>query len=356
MIDTVKLLTPISKEVFNFIYNLGDRFIKTQQNNIVFDRCSLNIPSYSTSLHISVDDVTYSQPFLVVEGSPHKIFKNQNAYDGFYDLKEILHLIVDFINTNTNLSLPFDVNSWFVSKIDITRCFDLGDNQKVCSYINSLSFCSYPRRKNMFFENESVYFSGTTNTLKIYNKFLECKKNDLAKLRKIDSFDLDSHLRKISGYVRFECSIKPKTLKKIFGKKSANNSFKYVSEINLFKGVFIDLPCVSDINYNRLEEYWQCEFSRLLKISSTSKDVLNFNTNTEVFNQLIKSYGGITANRLYAFYLALKADGYNSLSKKYSKTTFYRYINQLKTANINLSSRCNSIASNFNVFSFREVF
>lgn len=356
LIDTVKLLTPISKEVFDIISGLGDRFIKTQQNNIVFDKCSVNIPSYSTSLHISVDDVTYLQPFLVVEGSPHKIFKKQNAYDGFYNLTEILHLIVDFINKNTSLNLPIDENLWFVAKVDITRCFDLGDNQKVCNYINSLSFCSYPRRKNMFFQDESVYFSGTTNTLKIYNKFLECKKNDLSKLRKLDFFDLDSHLKKISGYVRFECSIKPKTLKKIFSKKNTNIPKGIVSNLNLLKGVSFELPCVSDVNYTILEEYWQCEFSRLLKISSTSKDVLSFNTNTEVFNQLINIYGGITANRLYSFYLVLKSDGYSALKRKYSSSTFYRYINQLKSANINLANRCNFNASNFNIFSFREVF
>lgn len=356
MIDTVKFLTPITKEVFDVISTLGDRFIKTQQNNIVFDRCSVNIPSYSTSLHISVDDITYFQPFLVVEGSPHKIFKKQNAYDGFYNLTEILHLVVDFINKNTSLDLPFDESLWFVGKVDITRCFDLEDNQKVCNYINSLSFCSYPRRKNMFFEDESVYFSGTTNTLKIYNKFLECKKNDLSKLKKLDFFDLDSHLKKISGYVRFECSIKSKTLKKIFGKKSANNLLKNVSDDNLLKGVFIELPCVSDINYTKLEEYWQREFSRLLKISSTSKEVRNYNSNAEVYGQLNDTYGGVTANRLYSFYLALKADGYNSLRNKYSRTTFYRYINQLKSININLSNSCNFNASNFNIFSFREVF
>ena len=356
LIDTVKLLTPISKEVFDIISSLGDRFIKTQQNNIVFDRCSVNIPSYSTSLHISVDDVTYLQPFLVVEGSPHKIFKNQNAYDGFYNLTEILYLIVDFINKNTSLSLPIDENLWFVSKVDITRCFDLGDNQKVCNYINSLSFCSYPRRKNRFFQDESVYFSGTTNTLKIYNKFLECKKNDLSKLRKLDFFDLDSHLKKISGYVRFECSIKPKTLKKIFSKKNANIPKGIASDINLLKGVSCELPCVSDVNYTILEEYWQCEFSRLLKVSSTSKDVLSFNTNAEVFNHLINVYGGVTANRLYAFYLVLKSDGYNASKRKYSKPTFYRYINQLKSANINFVNRCNFNTSNFNIFSFREVF
>lgn len=358
LIDTIKILTPISRDIAKTISLLGSCLTKTQNDVIVFQMSTMNIPSYSTNLHISIDETHYSQPFLVVEGSPHKIFKFQNAYDGFYNLKDILYLVVDFINKNTNLELPYDSNIWFVSKVDITKCYDLGSNEKVCNYINSLSFCSYPRRKNMFFEGESIYFAGTTNTLKIYNKLLECKKNDFTKLKKLDFFDLESHLQKISGYIRFECSIKSKTLRKMFYKKNSNenNSVRKESDLCIKVVQPVDLPRVSDINYSRLEEYWQAEFFKLLKVSVSSEQVKLFNNNQSVFDRLCEVHTYEMRNRLYSFYLALKSEGYNSLRKKYNRRTFYRYIKSLKEANINISSKyAGTNTADFNVFDFPEV-
>lgn len=64
-----------------------------------------------------------------------------------------------------------------------------------------------------FFYDESIYLSGTTTTLKIYNKLLEFKKHDLKKFVN-SNFNLIEYLSVIQGFIRFECEIKKKMLKK----------------------------------------------------------------------------------------------------------------------------------------------
>ena len=41
--------------------------------------------------------------------------------------------------------------------------------------------CSYPRRNIKVYQDESIYLTGATTTLKIYNKMLEFKKHDIKK-------------------------------------------------------------------------------------------------------------------------------------------------------------------------------
>ena len=67
------------------------------------------------------------------------------------------------------IELP-DIEDWYLQRCDIAICYDLQNQNNVKSYINSLSRCNYPRRNAKFFYDESIYLSGTTTTLKIYNK------------------------------------------------------------------------------------------------------------------------------------------------------------------------------------------
>lgn len=357
MIDTIKICTPIDKSLVTFISSIGDKFVRETKGQLVYEKNFCDIPSYSTSLHLSVDDVHYNLPVLVVEGSPHKIFKMQNAYDGFYDLQEILSLIVNFISKNTSLVLPNDTEKWYLLKVDITRSFNLGSNENVSNYINSLSFLNYPRRKIAFYEGESIYVSGTTNTLKIYNKSAEFRKNDMFKVNKFGTFDVEEHLKKIDGLVRLECSIKQKTLKKICKKNVNLNLLKVNKQDKFIKSECLGLPKLSSIDYSILVDYWQTEFEKLLKLSSISPDSIVYNRNNDVRNIIVNAYGGgKMGNSLYGLFLQIKSDGISKAMKNFSKSTFYRNLSKLKALNIDLSSKIDKNASNFNLFSFPEVY
>ena len=107
--------------------------------------------------------------FIEIEGSYHKIVKGYNSHNGYYDLLFISESLINIVELSYNIKLP-DIDKWYLQRCDIAICFDLDNQNNVKSYINSLSRCNYPRRNAKFFYDESIYLSGTTTTLKIYNK------------------------------------------------------------------------------------------------------------------------------------------------------------------------------------------
>ena len=158
--------------------------------------------------------------YVEIEGSYHKFNLGYNSHNGFYDLQEICCNLIKIIENHYNIVLP-DISNWFLQRVDIAICYNLENQDNVKSYINSLSRCNYPRRKVKFFYDESIYLSGTTTTLKIYNKYLEFRKHDLKKFINTD-FNLIGYLTEIQGFIRFECEIKKKILKTLVNKNNVN--------------------------------------------------------------------------------------------------------------------------------------
>ena len=115
-----------------------------------------------------------------------------------------------------HISLP-TLKHWFLQRIDIAICFDLQNQYNVETYIDNLSSCRFPKRKLKHYEGESIYLTGSTTTLKIYNKLREFKKHDYKKF-KDSNFDIFKYLEQIKGFIRFECEIKKKKLKYLFHK------------------------------------------------------------------------------------------------------------------------------------------
>ncbi len=209
------------------------------------------------------------------------------------------------------------------------------NNKAVRNYINNLSLCNYPRRNIKHYQDESIYCSGTSTTLKIYNKMLEFKKHDMKKLFKTN-FDIDNYLLKIDGFVRFECEIKKKKLEAIYNKK-------YIRVIN--------------VCYNVLRKVWSDEFMKFLKLFES--DLYIVRSKEDVKNRLFNLYDNKFANLLYSFYIRLMAEGYNNLKDSYPRSTFYRYIKNLREAGVDLTQRYtlefDDNYVDFNPFEWKEV-
>lgn len=295
--------------------------------------------SYSSNLSVRIGSgIKYGFSnlgyFIEIEGSLHKVLKGYNSHNGFYDLKFMCENLIQIVETNYNIILPC-IENWFLQRVDIAICFDLRNQHNVCTYINNLSNCRYPRRNFKFYQNESIYVSGSSTTLKIYNKLLEFKKHDISKFKNTN-FNIENYINKVKGFVRFECEIKKKELKNVYNLKN--------------------IPILK-FSYEILKEIWRKEFMKLLNF--ISEDLKIINDRNEVYNLLNKLYSSVKARNLYNFYMNIIFDGIQNTKNKVSKSVYYRNIKILKELNINLSQKIDiDLVDNrldFNPFEYKEV-
>lgn len=294
--------------------------------------------SFSSSLSVGVGGGAkykfINQYYIEIEGSLHKILKGYNALNGFYNILDVAIKLINIVENHYNIKLPI-LKHWFLQRVDISKCFDLLDNKNVRDYINNLSHCSYPRRNIKHYQDESIYMSGTTTTLKIYNKLLEFKKHDYKKLS-AGSFNVLNFCTLINGFVRFECEIKKKKLEQVF-------KYKYIR--------------VRNISYKELEKIWSEEFMKLIKMFES--DFEKVKDKYKVEKRLKIMYKNELAFKLYNFYLSLCCDGVEKVKERMSKSTYYRYISYLKRANIDFSQQFDiNFEDNFidfNPFDYPEV-
>lgn len=341
MIDTIKIYTMINKNTYDKIYN--NSIIKSSYNKkdgeiyyeIVNDKLE---GSYSSSLSVRVGyGAKYrfvNMYYLEIEGSYHKIINGYNSHNGYYNLQSIVIWLIGAVENSYNISLP-KFNHWFLQRLDVAVCFDLENNDTVRKYINNLALCSYARRNIKHYQDESIYCSGSTTTLKIYNKLLEFKKHDMKKFFN-SNFNIDSYINKIKGFIRFECEIKKKKLEDIYNKK-------YIR--------------IKNVRYEDFYEIWKCEFMKLLNFFESDLTIVR--NKEDIKRRLYACYGNRKANILYTFYSSIILDGIAEVKKNVPKVTFYRHIKDLKACNIDLSQKYTLTAVNdtidFNPFEWKEV-
>lgn len=334
MIDTVKIYSQITKELYQKI-----EFCQTHKmsfnkstGEIFYDVTSDSLPgSYSTNLSVRVGvgaKYGFINSYCIeIEGSLHKFIKGQNAYNGYYNLSEVaLHMIKE-VEKKYDVALP-KMRHWFLNRVDISKCFDLQDQNLVVRYINSLKNISYPRRNVLSYKGNDIYISGTSTTLKMYNKLTEFIAHDKSKCK--SHFDVDKHMNKIQGFVRFECEIKKKKLESItIGYRNRKNNRKQIDSKNIR---------LYRINYDELEKVWSDEFMKVLKFPKNAEKLEILSNREAVKDRLLMTCSSAKAMRLYNFFLSLKVEGYDKVKDMFSKPTFYRNISELKELGISWTS------------------
>ena len=342
MIDTIKIYCEIDNNTYLSIYNTS--IVKTSYNKedgeIFYEIVNDHLEgSYDSRLSVRVgcgSKYRFANQgyYIEIEGSYHKLVKGYNSHNGYYNLEFVSKSLIEIVELSYNIKLPtFD--NWFLQRCDIAICYNLENQKNVKSYINSLSRCNYPRRKAKFYYDESIYLSGTTTTLKIYNKLLEFRKHDLKKFLNT-KFDIENYEKQILGFIRFECEIKKKKLQQIF-----NN----ISHIK-----------IKDINYEILKKVWCEEFMKVIKFINNDLKIVR--GREEVQERLNTLYKPSKACRLYNFYCAIQLNGENIVKENTPKDTYYRNIKDLKTAKVDFSQsykieECDLFY--FNPFEFKEV-
>ena len=341
MIDTVKIVSMIDFNTYNKIQNSS--IIKTSYDNatkeifytIINDKIE---GTYNSSISVRVGEgAKYKFAFMYyieIEGSYHKIMKGYNSHNGYYNLSEIAYNLIKLVENSYSISLP-SIKHWFLQRIDIAICYDLETQENITTYINNLSFNSFPRRNLNHYEGESIYLSGSTTTLKIYNKLKEFQKHDISKFKNTN-FDLFKYMSNIKGYIRFECEIKKKKLKYIFNK---------------------DYIRIDNIIYSELKEIWLNEFQRFFKM--VENDLKIVRKKEEVKLRLEENYKKVRAKNLYNFFISIQVDGLQSVKNQTNKSMFYKNISDLKKANVDFSQKFSiSMEDNsidFNPFNYKEI-
>ena len=320
MIDTIKIYCEIPFKIYSKIYNksIVKSSINKATGELIYEVVNDHLEgSYSSSLSMRVgngakyqfSDLFY---YIEIEGSYHKIIKGYNSHNGFYDLEFICKELIEMAENAYEINLPI-LQNWYLQRCDIAICYDLGNQKNVKDYINSLSRCSYPRRKLKFFYDESVYISGTMTTLKIYNKYLEFRKNDLKKFHSTN-FDIMRYLEEIQGFVRFECEVKKKMLVKLYNKKHIR---------------------IIDIKYEDLRKIWSDEFMKMLNLIEKDLEIVRGMENVK--ERLLDVYKKGKAMRLYNFYCAVQLEGLQNVKRSFLHSTYYQNIKDLKQARVDFS-------------------
>jgi len=341
MIDTIKIVSMIDKKIYNLIKSQS--IIKTSYHNatgeifynIVNDKLE---GTYSSSLSVRVGEgAKYNfanMYYIEIEGSYHKLVRGYNSHNGFYNLLSISMELIKMVENAYTLDLP-SPKHWFLQRIDIAICFDLTNQSNIENYIDNLSSCSFPRRKIKHYEGESIYLTGSTTTLKIYNKLQEFKKHDIKKFKNTN-FDLPSYMNEIEGFIRFECEIKKRKLKYIHNK---------------------DYIRIQNVTYEDLKNIWKEEFSNLLKLADN--DLKKLYKNNDIKIRLHSIFKNVRAKNLYNFYILIKAQGLQEIKKNTCKSVYYKNISDLKKAGIDFSQKMDiemqDIQIQFNPFEEKEI-
>lgn len=341
MIDTIKIISMINLKTYTIIKSLSKT--KTSYDNktgeIFYSIVNDNLSgSYSSSLSIKIGEGAkynfFDMYYIEIEGSYHKLMKGYNSHNGYYNPVQISIELIKIVENEYNIKLP-KLKHWFIQRIDIAICYDLKNQANVETYINNLSSCNYPRRKLKHYEDESIYLTGSTSTLKIYNKKKEFIKHDIKKFDGTD-FNLYDYLDKIEGFIRFECEIKKPKLKYIF------------------KTNYLRIYCT---NYEMFKNIWNTEFRRFFKIIESDLNIVN--EKELVKNRLNSLYGSVRAKNLFNFYLLILLEGLQEIKKSTNKSMYYKNIADLKKANIDFTQKLGvnlqNEKVNFNPFEQAEI-
>jgi len=300
--------------------------------------------SYDYRIRMNIDNREWIKPegsltpiaiesnwFLKVECSLHKLLLNHNCFGGSVDVQSSIKYLINFIEKHINLILP-DYRNWEVERIDVAKIFVFTQPEICKRIIGNLQNGYYSRRKLRSYEN-GVMFSGSTTTDKFYWKGPEFKAHDYKRLNKYiakeidvmhnkDKSDLyeqrliilkryiDNVLERAMRTLRFECEIKLRKLKDIFG---------------------CDIVNVGMLKDDVLHAVMEKEMRKCIKEDETMDVVRRSDL---VLERLNKVYNLQLANCLYSVWAKLVQFGEKRVREEFPGSTFRRYKKQLFEAGV----------------------
>jgi len=163
---------------------------------------------------------------LVIEGSVHKAMLGHNVFGGPECPLLAVRWFVEYVGMLLGVELPRG-DDWLVTRIDNAEAFELDDFAACSEYIHGLSLARFPRRKCSRWGDETIAFSGSTTTWKLYHKGPEFAKHDRPRLiervrdgrrptaeTRLHNRWVESLQERANGIIRVETSVKSHKLKR----------------------------------------------------------------------------------------------------------------------------------------------
>jgi II/X family phage/plasmid replication protein len=238
-----------------------------------------------------------------ISGSVHKFILGHNCFGGPVDIKKCCKYLVLVVQKRLNIELP-GWDKWEVGRVDIAHVFNLGDYQTVCDYLRSLRTAVYPRRKVQTYDLESVYFPGSSTTLKFYNKGIEFSTHDKPRLVRLKDGNIYTEenidlLEKLSlQLIRVEVEVRRRKMKN--------------------DGVKLNCGSLDDGYFNA------CYEKEVLKVIKEGNSDLELVRDIEgVKDRLNRFYSKRKADSLFGTWSRIQLEGIDVVKNTYGRTQWY---------------------------------
>lgn len=251
MLDTVKLAIPLNKAQHKRISGFSDTgpqwvYGDPTTGEFLFVRRAGLVQADGESFHRELrwevsERFNDGDCFLTIEFSLPKFWYGHNIrllYEIITPLIHLKRLIEHQFGLNRN-RLP-DVEAWQVRRADVCYAWNLRSDQKLAyQVLDSLKRLHFPRKKPVI-RPESIFFGGSTYSVKFYLKLPEFKAHDRkALLKQHASLEWIDHLERIAaGVLRFEVLLRQRYLKR--------QGIKTVSDLVQEKLRFVHDPPLPD--------------------------------------------------------------------------------------------------------------
>ena len=363
MIDTVCFLTPKIPKLYIDIIRTKLKYY------ICFDNAKLEtvyefstgsiLGSFDSSINIKIN-VDNS---IKITCSIHKIILGYNIAYGSDNLILLANCLKKILYKTLEVKLP-DVLDWELVRLDYTLTFDLGNQENVESYINSLRMtASYARRETDGKDNQGVWLNGATTVIKFYNKQREYIKHDYKKIKNVAGVEKADELIDLSqGLLRVEVSIFSRKIKQLFQRtkyrkdlykeykkaavKYGQNHSMTQAYMPLFKK---NKVLLSDFKIDVIKKLWESE---VLKVIKDKENTILVNKDNLVMEKLKESFSSRKVSSLYTFWTLLSTRGESYVKILYNKATFYRLRKDLINSGISWKDTNIYINTEHKVISF----
>jgi hypothetical protein len=225
LLDTIKVGVPVSQGQHEKLLKLvssGDQWqwvqFQPQSGELRFLRLKGSAEVDHNSYHRNInwhlpDHYRADEAFLTVELSLPKFTYGHN-----------IHLLYEWVNSLKDLKKQFekrlscrfrDVSEWRIRRVDVCYAWRCPSQETAQGLLDSLKRLRYPRKEPVIYP-DSITFTGSTYSFKVYLKLPEFKAHDMKELIKAKaSLEWVNHLEKLAtGVLRVEATLRQKYLDK----------------------------------------------------------------------------------------------------------------------------------------------
>jgi II/X family phage/plasmid replication protein len=335
MIDTIGIYSPaISSETYEKVkqFCIRREGLEISSGEVVYQFTSGQLEgSYDSKISIQLKSYKYiyeenvsipvakrvpkkveCAPYIYAEASIHKLILGHNVFGGPENFQECCFFLVSFLEKTMDVELP-EYSEWFVKRVDVAECFNLGSFEACYSWFRGMNHADYPRRTVQRYGSSGLYSPGHSTTVKFYHKGPEFFKHDRKRLRNRTDIDCEELQQIANCTIRVEVEIKARKIRHDMERKNCD-------------------ILVSNVTDEYLRFVYDNEVQKILREGSKGMEIAR--THDKVEARLLEVFDEKSFNILYGFWTQMAIHGEEEVRRKMKKPTFYRLRKKLIDAGI----------------------